>query len=185
MEELFSRKIAPDTILDLLTPDDAAELFAVTDANRTHLRSWLPWVDGVQDVAHSLAFIEGALEQRASKNGFQCVIRVEGRIAGVIGYHFINWSNRYTHLGYWLAAAYQGHGIMTSACRVLIDYAFNELQLNRAEIACAPRNRRSCAIPERLGFKLEGTHRQAEWLYDHYVDNRYYAILRSEWDTGK
>jgi hypothetical protein len=42
-------------------------------------------------------------------------------------------------------------------------------------------NSRSRAIPERLGLKKEGIIRDAEWLYDHYVDHMLYTLLKSEW----
>ncbi|MDP9371062.1 MAG: GNAT family N-acetyltransferase, partial [Chloroflexota bacterium] len=41
--------------------------------------------------------------------------------------------------------------------------------------------RKSCAIPERLGFAREGTLRQVEWLYDHFVDHHVYGMLAAEW----
>lgn len=51
---------------------------------------------------------------------------------------------------------------MTSACRVFIDHALLEMELNRVEIRCATGNISSRAIPERLGFVLEGVIREAE-----------------------
>src|SRR3712207_9579419 len=59
--------------------------------------------------------------------------------------------------------------------------SFLELGLNRVGIACAVENEKSCAIPERLGFRNEGVQRQAEWLYDRFVDHVGYAVLASEW----
>lgn len=70
---------------------------------------------------------------------------------------------------------------MTKACKACIDYAFNELKLHRLEIRCAVENERSRAIPERLGFTNEGTIREAEWLYDHFVDHVVYGMLEREW----
>jgi ribosomal-protein-serine acetyltransferase len=106
-------------------------------------------------------------------------------LAGVIGYDAIDWENRSTEVGYWLGEGYQGKGLATAACRALVDHAFKELGLNRVSIACATENKKSCAIPERLGFRREGVVRQAEWLYDHFVDHVVYAALASEWQARR
>jgi RimJ/RimL family protein N-acetyltransferase len=76
----------------------------------------------------------------------------EGRLAGVIGYHALDWENRTTEVGYWLGEEQQGKGLVTAACRALVDHAFGELGLNRVVISCATENKKSCAIPERLGL---------------------------------
>ena len=55
-----------------------------------------------------------------------------------------------------------------------------ELQLNRIEIRAAIGNVKSQAIPEKLGFAKEGCVREAEWLYDHYVDHIIYGMLKSD-----
>lgn len=70
---------------------------------------------------------------------------------------------------------------MTKACIAFINHAFSELQLNRVEIRCAVGNTKSRAIPERLGFTNEGTIRDGEWLYDHFVNHIVYGILAMEW----
>jgi ribosomal-protein-serine acetyltransferase len=70
---------------------------------------------------------------------------------------------------------------MTKSCKAFIDYALGELNLNRVEIRCAEGNLKSRAIPKRLGFAKEGIIREAEWLYDHYVNHVVYGILAREW----
>ncbi len=100
-------------------------------------------------------------------------------------YHVnVDWANRSAALSYWLDEAHQGKGIMTASCRAFISYAFTTWKLNRIAIQCATRNTRSRAIPERLGFTLEGMLREAEWLYDHYVDHAVYGLLRSDDTDG-
>ncbi len=74
---------------------------------------------------------------------------------------------------------------MTAACRKLIDYAFDELKMNRVEIRCAAANARSRAVPERLGFQQDGILRQSEWLHDAFVDLVVYSTLTGEWQRLK
>jgi RimJ/RimL family protein N-acetyltransferase len=72
-------------------------------------------------------------------------------------------------------------GYMTAAVKALIDEGFQQLELNRIQARVATGNYPSQAVCDRLGLKKEGVLRQAEWLYDHYVDLTMNSILRSEW----
>ena len=178
---MFERTVDADVSLALLEEQHAPELFALLDANRAYLRQWLPWLDQNTKVQHTAAFIQASLRQFADRNGLACAIRSGGRIAGVIGLHRIDWPNRRTTVGYWVAESHQGRGLVTRACAGMLDYVFGELGLHHVEIGCAPGNTRSCAVPERLGFVREGVLRQREWLYDHFVDHVVYGMLASEW----
>ncbi|HKX32724.1 MAG TPA: GNAT family protein [Blastocatellia bacterium] len=180
---MFSLKLADELELRLLEERHAEELFAMVDQNRPYLRQWLPWLDTNISSNDTRSFIKSALDQFANNGGLVAGLWEHDRIVGIISYNCIDWQNRIAHVGYWLAAEHQGKGMMTRACRALITYAFNELELNRVEIRCATKNKRSRAIPERLGFAQEGTVRHAEWLYDHYVDHIIYGILASEWKS--
>lgn len=168
--------------LKSLQLSDAEAIFHLTVANRAYLKEWLPWVDFTQTVADSAMFIEQTLKKEAQKNGFETGIFYEGELVGVIGLHSINNANKSTSIGYWLAASAGGKGIMTKATQAVVAYCFETLDLNRIEIKAATGNAKSRAIPQRLGFVHEGTLRQAEWLYDHYVDHELYAMLRDDYD---
>lgn len=167
--------------LRILEEWNVEELYQLIDKNRTHLRQWLPWVDYETSVESSRSFVLHSLQRYMENDGFNLGIFSQGRLAGVIGYHTINWPNRHVEMGYWLGAEFVGQGLMTKACRALIDFAFDKLTLNRVMILCATGNARSRAIPERLGFTQEGVLRDSEWLYDHFVDLVVYSILACEW----
>jgi ribosomal-protein-serine acetyltransferase len=175
------RRVDDEIALTLLEEQHAAELFRLVDANRAYLRQWLPWLDQNTRVEHTAAFIQGSLRQFAARDGLACGIRFRGALAGVAGIHRIDWPNRRTSLGYWLAETHERKGLVTRACTALLDYVFGDLGLNHVEIACAPANIRSCAIAERLGFTREAVLRQREWLYDHFVDHVVYGMLAVEW----
>lgn len=170
-----------DVELQILEEWDAQGLYRLIDCNRAYLRQWLPWVDYETSVADSRRFVRRCLQHYLDNEGFTLGIHFHGQMVGVIGYHSIDWPSRKVEIGYWLSADAQGKGIMTRACRAVIRYAFGKLLLNRVTILCATGNLRSRAIPERLGFTQEGTLREAEWLYDHFVDLTIYSMLAREW----
>ena len=178
---MFSYSVNADTQMRLLEIRDADPLFALLDQSRSYLREWLPFVDGTRTAKDTQDFIQGGLQQYASNNGFELGIWYRGELAGVLGLHYIHWPNRLTSIGYWMGERFQGRGIMTNACRALTDILFKEYGLNRVEIRVASQNLKSRAIPERLGFQNEGCRRQAEWLYDHYVDHVIYGMLAQDW----
>lgn len=181
---MFKRIICPGLELRLLEDRHAEEVFRLCDRSRDRLRQWLPWVDGTLSVDDTREFIRRSLEQHAKGESLVAGIWQAGSFAGIVSLLCINPANRSAMIGYWLGPEYEGKGIMTRACRALIDYGFEELCLNRIEIKAATGNARSQAIPMRLGFAREGVERQSEWLNDRFLDMVVYSMLRSEWHAG-
>ncbi|MBC8170995.1 MAG: GNAT family N-acetyltransferase, partial [Anaerolineae bacterium] len=58
---------------------------------------------------------------------------------------------------------------------------FNSWHLHRVVIRCAAGNTRSRAIPERLGFKLDGIMRDEICIRGQYHDHVVYSLLAHEW----
>lgn len=177
---MFAYKIDESIELRLLETRHADRLFRLTDQSRNSLRKWLPWIDFTKTEEDSRNFIGGTMQQFARNDGFQAGIWYNGELAGVIGLHGINWSNKSTSIGYWLGTGFEGKGLMTKSCQAVVDYCFNELELNRIEIRTATENVKSAAIPQRLGFKQEGRLQQAEWLYDQFVDHYIFGLVKEE-----
>lgn len=181
---MFEHHVDDEIKLRLLAPRHADALFSVVDSNRQHLRLWLPWLDTNGAVSDTLHFIQATQRQFVGNAGFTAGVWYCGELAGIIGHNRIDWESRISWLGYWLAEGFQGKGIMTKSCRTLVNHAFTELNLNRIDIRCAVGNSKSRAIPERLGFQQEGVIREAEWLYDRFVDHIVYGLLKSQWQSG-
>jgi ribosomal-protein-serine acetyltransferase len=113
-----------------LTEADAPELQALIEANRDYLARWFPWV-ATQGSADTEKFIAESHDQLARNDGFQVCIASDGSILGIVGFHSVDWTNRNTTIGYWLAEDAQGRGIMTAVVRALVDHAFGEWNLHR------------------------------------------------------
>lgn len=165
-----------------LESEDASELHALIEANREHLARWMPWAAD-QTIEGTERFLAEAVEQLHRDDGFQAKIEPEGEIVGVAGFHSVDWVNRNTSLGYWLAADAQGRGTMTSVVGALLDHAFYEWELHRVELHCAPENARSRAIAERLSFRNEARLRETELVGGRYLDSVVYGLLQVEWGS--
>jgi ribosomal-protein-serine acetyltransferase len=178
---MFRLDIRDGFYLKLLEERHAPAIFALVNRDRKYLRKWLPWVDLTKQVDDTQKFVKITLAQFANNEGLTAGIWRGNEFAGTIGTHKIDWLNRKVEIGYWLGSKFQGQGIVTQACRLLTDHAFNEWDLNRVEIHCAPGNKKSCAIPKRLGFELEGVLRKAQLVSGKYLDANVYAMLARDW----
>lgn len=178
---MFTFNIDEKTKLKMLDLRDSEQVFDLTIRSKDTLKEWLPFIDFTKTVSDTENFIKSTMKQFSENNGIQAGIWYEDNLAGVIGFHKIDWNNKSTSIGYWLGDAYVGHGLMTKSVKAFVDYALIDLGLNRVEIRAAVENKKSRAIPERLGFTHEGTIRQSEWLYDHYVDHEVYGMLAADW----
>ena len=179
---MFVHKVDDEISLRLIDLSDAERVFELTETSRSYLKEWLPWLDFTKSVGDTKEFIQGCLKGYADSKSLTTVILFKGEIVGVAGFNSINLANKTAYIGYWLGEGYQGNGIMTKVAKALTDYAFDYLKLNKVEIRAAVENNRSRSIPERLGYVHEGTIRDAEWLYDHFVDHAVYGVLAREWN---
>ena len=84
-------------------------------------------------------------------------------------------------LGYELDPEYWGHGYATEVVQGLLEFGFGELDLHRVWAYCLAENQPSWRLLERLGFGLEGTIRENEFMRGHWWDSRLYGLLASEW----
>lgn len=176
--------LTEDTHLRPLADADADELHALIEANRAYLSRWLAWA-ARQTHADTLDFIRRAREQLSAEDDFQQAVVCDGVIGGVVGFAGVDWANRTTGIGYWLAEDRQGRGTMTRAVAALVDHAFETFELNRVEIRVAVENRRSRAIPERLGFRQEAVFRRSQAVGGSHLDMAIYSIVPEDWPAQR
>jgi ribosomal-protein-serine acetyltransferase len=179
---VLRRELPNGYALRLLEEADADELFGVIDANREHLGAWMPWIAFEHEPADVLPFIRATRRQIGENNGLQtAIVDPGGRIVGMVGLHGVDWMNRTSSIGYWLARDEQGRGTMTEAVRAYVDYGFATLKVNRIAIRAAVENARSRAVPQRLGFREEGVLRGVERIGERTLDGVVYAMLAADW----
>ncbi|MEJ9232530.1 GNAT family N-acetyltransferase [Peribacillus butanolivorans] len=180
---MFTFKVDDRISIELLQQNHKDELYDLIDTNREHLRKWLLWVDKRKVPEDFEPIIIMWLKNYADNNGFDAGIRMDGKLVGMIGLHYIDWENKSTSIGYFLSEKVQGCGIITKCIASLVNHLITDLKINRIEIEVARNNCKSRAIPERLGFIQEGIKREGQWLYDHYEDVVIYSLLASDWES--
>lgn len=88
---------------------------------------------------------------------YDAVIEVDGKAVGIVGLLNIDKVNRkaeyYITLG---EQEYKGKGVATKASRMLIDYAFDVLGLQKLYLFTETENKQAQKLFERLGFVKEG-----------------------------
>jgi ribosomal-protein-serine acetyltransferase len=180
---MFSYKIDDEIRLELPEPRHADAAARAVRENLEHLGPWMPWAVDDYDVEHARQWIQRTLDEFAHDGRFNALIMLDDVIVGSVGFHDLDTANRHASIGYWIDHRHQGKGIITRCCRVLIDHLFSTMGLNRVQINCNVENERSRAVPERLGFSLEGTLRQVELVDGRFGDWAVYGLLKSEWES--
>jgi ribosomal-protein-serine acetyltransferase len=178
-------RIAVDEEIEIrmLQEHHAEEMYAVIDRNRRHIRQWLPWPDFTHSPGDSREFVRKCVFRFERREEIACGIWYRSRFSGGIGAHFDR-TSRTASLGYWIDGELEGKGIVTRSAKAMLRYLFDQWNCARVEIRCAAGNMRSRAIPERLGFRHDGTLPGAFMLGGRTLDLELYSMLRSEWEAA-
>jgi ribosomal-protein-serine acetyltransferase len=144
----------------LLCTDDAGAFVELVRKNFERLAPWFSWTTGGFSEQPVRAYVAEADALWRGGHEYPYGLWDGEALAGYTGLHRIDRHNAIVRIGYWIDGGYEGRGIIRASTRALVDRAFFDLHLNRVEIRCAPQNHASRRVPERLGFTLEGTHRE-------------------------
>ena len=173
--------IDEDVYLRPFTEADTNAVFETVRDNYDHLRTFMEWAKPDYSITDAEEFINKAVAERAENKSLNFGIFRGEKLIGTIGFAKFDHFAKVTEIGYWISKDEQGKGIMSRACRALIDLAFGELDMNRIQIRCASANTRSAAIPEKLGFLKEGLQRRHVVRNGITYDFAIYGLLASEW----
>ena len=84
------------------------------------------------------------------------------------------------HIGYCIGKNWWHQGITSEALKAVMDFLFDEVDVNRIESRHDPRNPNSGKVMKKCGMKYEGTLRSSDWNNQGICDACYYALLKSE-----
>jgi ribosomal-protein-serine acetyltransferase len=180
-ENMVELKVDSEIVLKEIELSDAEDIFKIIDSDRENLRIWLSFVDSTKEIEDTKDFIRSILFLPGDIRDFVAVIIYNEQKIGLIGFKLTDFVNKKTEIGYWISKEFENKGIVTKSVVKMIDYAFNNLELNRIQIKCGIGNEKSSKIPKKLNFKFEGIERSAELLNGKFIDAEVYSILKDEW----
>ncbi len=181
---MFSLKVDEEINLTLANPAYAERMFQLIEFDREYLSQWLSWPALTSKVSDCEAAATQMLHSYADGKSMTCYIFYQEQLVGVAGFNVINHALSLVEVGYWLASAHQGKGIVTRVCRKLISIAFEDLKLEKVQISAAEHNASSRAVCERLGFELEGMIKNAENLNGRIVNHAVYGRINNTLTTS-
>lgn len=176
---MFSLVIDNQLELKLIDPSFVPVYVQIAQQNYDDLATWLVWPPQCQSAQDFSAFVSQALQEYAEQKSLICGIFYQQQLVGNISFNVIDVTLKKVELGYWLVSRCRGKGIVTKACRAMIDYAFNTLKMEKVELSAATANLASRAVAERLNMTLEGVITHAQLVNGQILDHAVYGLKRT------
>ncbi|MEV0664501.1 GNAT family N-acetyltransferase [Actinomadura luteofluorescens] len=181
---MFARTLAEGAELRPFEPWQAAEFAEHADRVRADIDRYIPWARTVVDEETARELLQAYAHKQARDEGRLYGIWVDGVLQGGTVFRTFDAAQGVCEAGVWLAAEARGRGLITTAVRIMIDWAIGTRGMHRVEWLCDPRNTASAAVAERLGMTCEGVLRQAFVLDGDRRDVQVWAILADEWQAS-
>jgi [ribosomal protein S5]-alanine N-acetyltransferase len=148
----------------------------VSDPELPRMMSWFAHTERSQ----TASFVAWTREAFARGTHVTWAIEVDGRAMGTISLDDIQFALRAlrvdrAELGYWIAPALHGRGMMTEAAQAVMRCGFETIGLHKITVRCFAENDASRRVIEKLGFRMIGRLEDDVWR-----DGRWWSMLRYE-----
>ncbi len=102
---------------------------------------------------------------------------------GYVGFNFISWADKVGNIGLSIGdPAYWRQNLGFEATCLILDYGFNELNLQKITGNMYEMNYGSWKICEKIGMKRELMLKKNAFVKGKYVDEYEYSIFKDEWN---
>ncbi|MBV7262396.1 GNAT family N-acetyltransferase [Photobacterium sp. WH77] len=167
-------------VLRPLTLSDAGALFDIF-SDPDVMRYWdsSPW-QSIEEANDYIQASKPSLDE-PEKLVLGIYEQPEQRLLGKCMLFNIDQDSRRAELGFGISKAHWGRGLVQEVASALIQFAFQEMQLNRLEVEIDPDNTGSAKVLTKLGFSQEG-YLAERWIVDGKMsDSAIYGLLARKW----
>jgi RimJ/RimL family protein N-acetyltransferase len=168
--------------LRLLQAEDLAAFVAYrSDPAVARYQSWEP-AYGLADAEALLAAQAGvAFGTPGTWVQVAAIDRTSGELVGDCAVHVLGGQPGTAEVGVTLAPGRRGSGLAAEALGAIVSTLFADHRLHRVIAEADDRNTAVQRLLERLGFRLEARHVEADWFKGEWTTLRVYAVLDREW----
>jgi len=175
---MFVMKVDKHTDIVFLHQSFADKFHMLYQGHQRHISKWFNKPVTSNNKSTFIELINEALADYSKGKTLQCAIRFQQEIIGYIGLVKINDQLKKAELNYWISHHYLGRGIIAACCKLMIEYAFSFLNLEKLEIAIDTNNIDSRKMCETLNFELEGILKRADNINGLVINHAQYGLLK-------
>ncbi len=130
-------------------------------------------------------YMKQAFDGKTQRKEFPFIVfdKKTNEYAGSTRFYEINFAYQTVHLGYtWYGKRFWGTGLNKHCKFLLLQFAFEQLQMERVQFGADAANTRSIAAMKSIGCTLEGILRSSmPTIYGGRRDSAVLSILKDEW----
>lgn len=164
---------------DLVDPNEA---YIAIRESLNELIPWMPWCHSEYAIEETKQYSESCKEawSKGKEYSFAIIDSKYNMFIGACGFNDINYEEKRASLGYWIRTSKIRQGIAPRVVSLLALFAFEKLELNRAEIIIAIDNKPSQRVAEKAGATKEGILRNRLVVRDQTFDAVIYSLIPSD-----
>ena len=155
--------------------------FALATINDPEVHRYLRNPGHIYTYDEEVQWIRGISSRMSTERVFAIVQNSDDSIVGIMGLHQIDWVSSTAYVGYLLAKPFWGKGYMTEAVSLLVEYAFQILNLRKLHTSLYEPNIASRRVQEKNGFVETGRHVRHVFVPGHgFVDEILMELFNKE-----
>jgi ribosomal-protein-alanine N-acetyltransferase len=170
-----------------LAANDFRTWSEVRQRNAEWLTTWEPSrPESLPDPSTNRSAFNARCQQRdrdrTSGTAYQFGLFIDRQVAGEVNLNnVIRGAMQSGTIGYWIDQRHAGNAFVAEAVVVVMQFAFEQLQLHRLEICIVPRNIRSVRIMEKLAIREEGVAQRYLEINGVWEDHLRFGMTIEEW----
>ncbi|MDO8509108.1 MAG: GNAT family protein [Nanoarchaeota archaeon] len=118
------------------------------------------------------------LDEKKGNVGFSIRLKEENKVIGIIDIYSIKKEHKKAKIGYWIGKKYRGKGLASEAVRAVINYAFNNLKLDKLSADTLVDNEASNILLKKVGFREVGIMQKERIIDGKAIDCYLWEILK-------